>query len=51
VDKDRSYRTLARDIDELVRMDLIAFDKQANGWRAKKEIILAFLPVRASAAD
>jgi Fic family protein len=49
--KGRSYRTLLRDINELIRMDLVAFDKQAKAWRAKREIILAFLPVRASASD
>lgn len=46
--KDRSYRTLLRDLKELIRMGLIVFDDKKDGWRAKKEAILAFLPVRAS---
>jgi Fic family protein len=44
--KDRSYRTLVRDVKELINMDLITSDK--GNWRAKKETILAFLPIRAS---
>lgn len=46
--KDRSYRTLLRDIKELLAMDLITWDQKAGGWKAKKEAILAFLPIRAS---
>ena len=44
--KDRSYRTVLRDLSKLLAMGLIAFDKEAKGWRARREIILAFLPVR-----
>lgn len=47
--KDRSYRTLLRDVKVLFGMGLIAVDKKTGNWRAKKEAILAFLPVRASA--
>jgi Fic family protein len=44
--KDRSHRTLFRDVRELIRMDLLTQD---NGdWRANKEAILAFLPTTAS---
>ena len=41
----RTKRTLARDVNALIEMDLVAKDK--NGVRARKEAILAFLPVRA----
>ena len=34
--KDRTYRTLFRDVKALIGMNLIAFDKEANAWRAKK---------------
>ena len=49
--KDRSGRTLLRDIKELLKMDLIEFDSKAKGWRAKREKILAFLPTRASSTQ
>jgi Fic family protein len=39
--------TLARDLAELTKMELIR--KEPNGYRANKDIILAFLPDRASA--
>jgi predicted transcriptional regulator len=48
--KDRSHRTLLRDIQELLRMGLVAYDDKGKAWRAKREAILAFLPVRASSA-
>jgi Fic family protein len=48
--KDRSYRTVLRDVRKLVAMGLVTFDKEAKGWRARREIILAFLPVRASSS-
>ena len=38
----KSDITLSRDINELVRMDLI--ERSTKGIRAKQEIILAFLP-------
>ena len=47
--KGRTYRTLVRDIKELIRMNLIVWDAKAKGWRANKEAILAFLPIRATA--
>jgi len=37
-----SNMTLTRDINELIRLGLI--EKTAEGVRAKKEVILAFLP-------
>jgi predicted transcriptional regulator len=46
--KDRSSRTLIRDIKELLKMGVIEFDSKSKGWRARKETILAFLPIRAS---
>ena len=49
--KDRSYRTLLRDLKQLVQMDLITIDENSGHWRAKKEAILAFLPVRASSKN
>lgn len=49
--KDRSYRTIVRDIAKLIDMGLVTFDKEAKGWRAKREIILAFLPISASSPD
>ena len=49
--KDRSYRTLLRDVIELSMMGLMVFDEEAKGWRAKREIILAFLPVRSSSSN
>lgn len=48
--KDRSARTLIRDLNELLRMGIVEFDREAKGWRAKKEAILAFLPTRAPSA-
>jgi len=49
--KDRSGRTLIRDLKELLKMGIIEFDTKAKGWRARKETILAFLPVRASSPE
>ena len=49
--KDRSYRTVLRDVRRLSAMGLIVFDKEAKGWRAKRETILAFLPVRSSSSN
>lgn len=43
----KTSRTLIRDLEELMRLGLIAFEKGA-GIRAKKEKILAFLPRRIS---
>lgn len=44
--KDRTYRTLLRDVKALQKMNLIKRNK--NGlWEAKRETILSFLPVRA----
>jgi hypothetical protein len=43
----RSNRTLARDLVELARMQLVKWD-DAGGWRANKTMILAFLPTRAN---
>jgi Fic family protein len=44
--KDRSYRTLIRDVSELIQMNLLRQDH--GDWRANKEAILAFLPTTAS---
>lgn len=41
----RTRKTLARDVNALLEMDLISQEK--NGYRAQKERILAFLPSRA----
>lgn len=41
----RSKKTLRRDINKLVKMDLV--EEEAGGIRAKYETILAFLPLRA----
>ena len=38
----RSAKTLARDLRELQAMELVVFEE--NGYRAKKELVLAFLP-------
>ena len=46
--KGRTDRTLDRDIRKLVGMGLITWDEKGKGWRAKKEAILAFLPIRSS---
>ena len=43
----RTDRTLTRDLNELVRRDLIV--RESGGYRAKKEIIRAFLPLRSGA--
>jgi Fic family protein len=40
----RTTRTLARDLSELVRLGLI--ERAKGGYRAKRESILAFLPLR-----
>ncbi|HET7213083.1 MAG TPA: Fic family protein [Terriglobia bacterium] len=45
--KDRTYRTLLRDVKALQKMDLIKRNEEGR-WEAKRETILAFLPVRAS---
>ena len=37
-------KTLLRDLRELQRMDLVMFDRKLNTYRAKKELIMAFLP-------
>jgi Fic family protein len=47
--KDRSNRTLIRDVQELIRMNLLDFDRETSKFRAKKETILAFLPTKALA--
>ena len=49
--KDRSYRTVLRDLEKLLATGLIAFDEEAKGWRARREIILAFLPVRSASSN
>ena len=46
--KGRTHRTLHRDIKELIRMNLLAWDENAKGWIANRKVILAFLPVRAA---
>jgi hypothetical protein len=43
----RSSRVLYRDVTELVRRDLV--ERTPAGVRAKKELILAFLPWRTQA--
>ena len=43
----RSSRVLYRDVTELVRRDLV--ERTPAGVRAKKELILAFLPWRKQA--
>lgn len=40
----KSHMTLVRDLDELVRLDLV--EKTPNGYRAKKNRMRAFLPKR-----
>lgn len=42
----KTSKTLSRDVNALVSMELIA--KEANGFRAHREAILAFLPPRMS---
>jgi len=49
--KDRSDRTLLRDLEKLLAMGLVVFDKEAKGWRARRETILAFLPVRSNSSN
>jgi Fic family protein len=44
--KDRTYRTLLRDVKALQKMNLIKRNEDGK-WEAKRETILAFLPVRA----
>jgi cell filamentation protein, protein adenylyltransferase len=44
--KDRTYRTLLRDVKVLTKMGLIKRNEQGL-WEAKRETILSFLPVRA----
>ncbi|MFH0809020.1 MAG: Fic family protein [Pseudomonadota bacterium] len=41
----KTYRTLNRDVSALVSMGLVAYEK--GGYRARKEAILAFLPLKA----
>lgn len=45
--KDRTYRTLLRDVKELQKMNLIKRNEKGL-WEAKRDTILAFLPVRAN---
>lgn len=45
--KDRTYRTLLRDVKALQAMNLINRNKDGR-WEAKRETILAFLPIRAN---
>jgi len=49
--KDRSDRTVLRDLEKLLAMGLVVFDKEAKGWRARRETILAFLPVRSASSS
>jgi Fic family protein len=44
--KDRTYRTLLRDVKVLIQMGLI-ISTDDKRWRARKERILSFLPIRA----
>ena len=41
----RTKRTLSRDVNALLKMELLK--KEANGISARKEVILAFLPIKA----
>ena len=41
----RTRKTLSRDLNALLKMDLIV--KEETGYRARRELILAFLPIRA----
>ncbi len=45
--KDRTYRTLLRDVKVLIAMGLIRMTDDKR-WKANKERILSFLPIRAS---
>ena len=45
---DLNIITLRRDLKALIKLDLITWDEKGEGWRARKEAILAFLPVRAA---
>jgi len=45
--KDRTYRTLLRDVKVLIAMGLITMTDDKR-WKANKERILSFLPIRAS---
>ena len=45
--KDRTYRTLLRDVKALQKMNLIKRNEDGL-WEARRETILAFLPVRAN---
>lgn len=47
--QNRSHMTLSRDLKDLIGLDLI--EKTDKGYRAKKEKLLAFLPVRALVMD
>lgn len=40
----KTRKTLSRDLSELLKMELVV--KEAAGFRARKELILAFLPVK-----
>ena len=45
--KDRTYRTLLRDVKMLEKMNLLKRNEDGR-WEARRETILAFLPVRAA---
>ena len=47
--QNRSHMTLSRDLKDLIELDLI--EKTDKGYRAKKEKMLIFLPVRAPLID
>ena len=44
----KTRKTLSRDLNELLKMELVV--QETAGYRARKELILAFLPVKAESA-
>jgi hypothetical protein len=46
---DKTDKTIMRDLNELCKAELI--EKTDEGYRARRELILAFLPARSAAVD